>query len=99
MRRPRLVLQAAFALCFSTLITLPPAFAATGEPERENPGLFLLKLRAVHTVYDYPEGARDYKRPPKVDSKLVGQIMQVRTAVPCWRGIPHLTPGGFGAAH
>lgn len=57
----------------------------------------LLKLQAVHTVFEYPEGSRNYRRPPTVDSGLVQQINQVRVVVPSWR-LPQLPPGASNRA-
>lgn len=111
MRRPRFLLHTALTMSFATLAVISPgavagteiqpwspAVVSPGEFVHDGPGSLLFKIQANHNVFEYSEGMRDYKRPPKVDSKLVGQIMQVRTAMPSWRGIPHLMPGSSAAA-
>src|SRR5260221_3412126 len=111
MWRPRLIFEKAFVVSCAALIVCPSCslaavetmqsgsnFANLSDFERDAPGQFVFKMQATHNLFEYPEGMRNYKRPPTVDSKLVGQIMQVRMALPSWRGIAHLMPGGGGSA-
>jgi hypothetical protein len=80
--------------CASTYSWDEPIWTG-GEPAKST----LLKLGVVYSTFEYADGTRNYKSPPKVDSNLVQQINQVRQAVPSWRGLPQMVPGASGISH
>jgi len=56
------------------------------------------KLRVHYDEHTAPEMVitDGFKRPPRVDGNLIGQIHQVRLAFPNWHGFHSLLPGGSG---
>jgi hypothetical protein len=87
-------------LCVASTSALPALADVTERSlKRWHPGQGVtFKLRVHYDEHSRPEMiiTDDFKLPPRVDSRLVSQIYEVRLLIPAWHGLHSLPPGASG---